>query len=717
MNRLSRLPGMDGLRGLAVLAVIAYHLNWGNFLPAGFLGVDIFFTVSGFIITALLLQEHAQTGRIDLAAFYLRRARRLFPAAALLLLVLLVLTPVLLPAAMPRLLADLPAALFYWSNWWQILGQQSYFEAIEQPQLLQHLWSLAIEEQYYLLWPLLAIGLLRRAARPGLGLAAVLITLASTAWMAWLYVTTVDGGDPSRVYLGTDTHVMGLLAGSALAAWWNPWKVRLASPTQDLGLNLVGLTCLALLLVAMAASHAGMPWLYQGGFLLVALLSCGVIAAATREGTWTAQLLSTRPMRWLGARSYSLYLWHWPVVVYLQPSAQADGAEMLALTAARLALIGLCAEASYRWVENAWQPDAKPWVWPAHWPGPAHWQRSKVVLRDAMPRVLLMLPVALLLVSWLGLGLGIWRVPPSQPAQMRSEAAPAGSGQASRAPESVGATHSAPGSVGVAAEGTAAAAAAASAVSTAAWTSAAPMDASALAAASKPSASSSKIPKVTLVGDSILLGVNPYLQRRIPGAVVEGKVGRQGSEGLGVVRDLREQSQLGDFTVIHLGTNGYLTEKQFRALLENLSDRQKVVIVNVYAARRWTAPNNALLAQLVPEFRNARLVDWQTIGQARPDYFVSDGIHLTGNGIAAYYEQIRLALDLPEVLVDSPPTKPTRKPSTTQAAAPKTASAPNAATTRQKAATTATPTATPMEASSATSSASATETPPSGNPR
>jgi peptidoglycan/LPS O-acetylase OafA/YrhL len=363
MSAHARLPGLDGLRGVAVLAVIGYHLNLGHFLPAGFLGVDIFFTVSGFIITALLLQEHAQTGRIDFKAFYLRRARRLFPAALALLLVLVALTPLLLPAALVRLREDLPAAFLYASNWWQIVAQQSYFEAMDQPRLLQHLWSLAIEEQYYLLWPLAALGLLQRGSRTGLGVAAGLLAIASTGWMAWLYAMHIDGGDPSRVYLGTDTHWMGLLAGSALAAWWNPWKIRLASPAGDEVLNLAGTAALAGLVWSMAEIHEGMRGLYQGGFLWVAVLTCAVIAAATREGTWVDWMLSTRPMRWLGARSYSLYLWHWPVVVWLQPAPQAQALELAGVTAVRLALTLVCAEASYRWVETRWTAGLATMPW------------------------------------------------------------------------------------------------------------------------------------------------------------------------------------------------------------------------------------------------------------------------------------------------------------------------------------------------------------------
>ena len=589
MSALARLPGLDGLRGVAVLAVIGYHLNLGNFLPAGFLGVDIFFTVSGFIITALMLQEHAKTGRIDFAAFYLRRARRLFPAALLMLLLLVPLTPLLQPAALPRLREDLPAAFLYASNWWQIVAQQSYFEAIDQPRLLQHLWSLAVEEQYYLLWPLAALWLLNRASRTGLGMCAALIALASTAWMAWLYATQIDGGDPSRVYLGTDTHLMGLLAGSALAAWWNPWKIRMASPASDELLNLAGTAALAALIWGMAETHEGTPGLYQGGFLLAVMLTCMVIGAATREGTWVAWMLSTRPMLWLGARSYSLYLWHWPVVVWLRPSSQADALELTWVNAARLAITLLCAEASYRWVETRW----------AHGFKGKPWRRSMV------------LAVSGLVLVNAGV-LGFVSAPQAlKPAQL---------------PEAPQAASASPAPV------------------------------------TPPKVNGARYQKVTLVGDSVLLGASPYLLRRLPSASVEAKVGRQGSDGLKVVQSLREEAQLGDAAVIHLGTNGYLAEKQFRALLEQLTDRKTVVVVNVYGARRWTSPNNNMIARVGQDFGNVQLVDWHAIGQANPNYFVQDGIHLSGSGIHAYYNQIRMALGQPEAMVSGPTLRQLKRP-------------------------------------------------------
>lgn len=619
MSALARLPGLDGLRGVAVLAVIGYHLNLGHFLPAGFLGVDIFFTVSGFIITALLLQEHAQSGRIDFPAFYMRRARRLFPAALVMLLLLVPLTPLFQPAALPRLREDLPAAFLYLSNWWQIVAQQSYFEAIEQPRLLQHLWSLAVEEQYYLLWPLAALWLLNRTGRTGLGVAAGLIALASTVWMAWLYTTQLEGGDPSRVYLGTDTHLMGLLAGSALAAWWNPWKIRMASQASDEILNLAGTAALAALIWGMAETHEGMPGLYQGGFLLAALLTCVVIGAATREGTWVAWMLSSRPMLWLGARSYSLYLWHWPVVVWLRPSAQADALELTWVNAARLVITLLCAEASYRWVETRWTQNAKakPWRRSATWAFVALLGVNAAVL-GLMPGTTTLqqntnaqtdLPASARLDDQPGKSTGPQRSPATDPTSDPAQTTSAGVPTVT-APQTPGAHYQ----------------------------------------------------KVTLVGDSVLLGASPYLLRRLPSASVEAKVGRQGSDGLKLVQSLRQETQLGDATVIHLGTNGYLAEKQFRALLEQLSDRKTVVVLNVYGARRWTGPNNELIGRLSQNFDNVRLIDWHAIGQANPSYFVQDGIHLSGAGIHAYYNQIRMALGQPEVVVSGPTLRQVKRP-------------------------------------------------------
>lgn len=607
MSVLTRLPGLDGLRGVAVMSVIGFHLNLDNVLPAGFLGVDIFFTISGFIITALMLQEYQQSGGINFTAFYLRRARRLFPAAFFMLLVLILVTPLLSPAAFPRLREDLPAAIVYASNWWQIVAKQSYFEAIEHPRLLQHLWSLAVEEQYYLLWPLATLFVLKRFGKAGLGIVAAFIAVASTCWMGWIYITQIDGGDPSRVYLGTDTHLMGLLSGSALAALWNPWHERPSYSPNDKALNLTGIIGFIALVWMMAQGHEGLPWIYQGGFLLAATITCAVIVAATREGTVLAQVMSTRPMRWLGDRSYSLYLWHWPVIVFIPVSAQTSPIELLQITILRLALTFMCAEASYRLIEKKWTNirDGK---------SQATWVRvllcafvlasfSVLAFKTSPPPESSTPPVSAIET--------LPNLPPLKPTSSPDQTAPTSQ--------------------------------------------VAPLE-------PFPQAAPAAYEHLTLLGDSVLLGASSYLLRRLPSASVDAKVGRQGGEGIKVIEALRKDQRLGDALVIHLGTNGYLVERQLRALLQNLSDRQIVVLVNVSGARRWIEPNNELIKKVGQDFENVKLVDWHTLGQSHPEYFARDSIHLSGSGIHAYYEQIRLALGQPEIIFTNPTPQPNNAP-------------------------------------------------------
>jgi peptidoglycan/LPS O-acetylase OafA/YrhL len=269
-------PALDGLRALAVIAVFAYHaeLGWAR---AGFLGVDVFFVLSGYLITALLLAERRREGRIDLRRFWARRARRLLPAVVVLLAAVAVAVPLLAPDQAARIRADLVAALAYVSNWWLIVGEQSYFEAAGRPPLLQHLWSLAVEEQFYLLWPpVLALAVRRRSSRR-LVKPLLAAAVASAVVMALLFQPY---SDPSRVYYGTDTRAVALLLGAALAAATTRWQLvdRVSRPGR-LMLEAAGLAGVAGLAWAIANVNEFDPRLYRGGFLAVALLAAGVVAA------------------------------------------------------------------------------------------------------------------------------------------------------------------------------------------------------------------------------------------------------------------------------------------------------------------------------------------------------------------------------------------------------------------------------------------------------
>ncbi|HEX8941439.1 MAG TPA: acyltransferase, partial [Candidatus Limnocylindrales bacterium] len=353
--RLGRLSGLDGLRAVAVAAVLLYHADVG-LLPGGFLGVDLFFVISGFLITVLLLVEWQATGRLDLPAFWLRRARRLLPALYALLLGVLAFAVLVLPGEVARLRGDAAAALGYITNWYLVVGQQSYFDAIGRPSPLRHLWSLAVEEQFYVGWPILLAGLLA-LRRPRLAFAATVgLAALSGAWMAVLFVPDAD---PSRAYYGTDTRLAGLLIGAALAFLWScrredggqegdgrpPWDRRSAA------LDGLGLVALAVVVAAFALADDAAPLLYRGGFSAFAVAGAVLIATVTRPASRLGRLLGVRPLRWLGERSYAIYLWHWPVFVLTRPGLDVP-LDPLADLVPRLALTLVLADVSYRLVER-----------------------------------------------------------------------------------------------------------------------------------------------------------------------------------------------------------------------------------------------------------------------------------------------------------------------------------------------------------------------------
>lgn len=371
MNVSFRLPyiaGLDGMRALAVLAVLCYHANFPWAL-GGFLGVETFFVLSGYLITSLLLGEWQASGTIDLKNFWLRRARRLLPAVWLLLLILPFLAVLVARDTLPRLEEDIPAALFYITNWVYIFREMSYFEAFGRPPLLQQLWSLAVEEQFYLLWPLMLAFLLRILKNHRSRLLGVMVFLIviSSGWMAILYSPATD---PLRIYYGTDTRAAGFLVGALLAMIWTPSRMLIASGRGKL--EILGWSGLITLLVLFNSLNEFRIFLYRGGFLLTAIASALLIIGASSPTTSLSKLFENRMLRWIGTRSYSIYLWHWPVFMLTRSDIDVHLPAAL-VRVGQLAITFSLAELSYRWIETpvrhqgfrlsvrTWQAGFKEW--------------------------------------------------------------------------------------------------------------------------------------------------------------------------------------------------------------------------------------------------------------------------------------------------------------------------------------------------------------------
>jgi peptidoglycan/LPS O-acetylase OafA/YrhL/CubicO group peptidase (beta-lactamase class C family) len=337
-----------------------YHAGYN--VAGGYLGVESFFVLSGFLITALLLAELRHSGQISITSFWLRRARRLLPALLLTLAGTFTITAILLPNDLRSLAGDMLAALGYVMNWKLVLSQQSYFDALDRPSLLQHLWSLAVEEQFYLLWPLVfAFGM--RLLRPlGFLIAVIAAAIMSAVLMFVLYE---PGLDPSRIYYATDTRASALLIGAALALVWTPGGISALNRRLGLALDVVGASMLVGLLLAYGWLFEQHPLLYRGGFQLVAIATTILIVATTYpRARFLPRLLELGPLRWIGLRSYSLYLWHWPIFMVTRPDIDVPFSGW-PLDALRFGLTFAIAAASYRFVEQPIRKHGVAGTWKA----------------------------------------------------------------------------------------------------------------------------------------------------------------------------------------------------------------------------------------------------------------------------------------------------------------------------------------------------------------
>jgi peptidoglycan/LPS O-acetylase OafA/YrhL len=645
-STLRYLPGLDGLRAISVLAVIVFHhyLIGGHevcWAPGGFLGVEVFFVVSGYLITSLLLGERRETGRVSLRNFYLRRARRLLPALFTLLAVIIVFAILFLPDSISTLRPDSLAALTYTSNWWQMIAHRSYIAEAGRPELLKHLWSLAIEEQYYLAWPFLLVFGLRK-----LGRQRMLATMLCTALVSTLLLALSAHGSVDDAYYATYTRLSGLLLGSAFAFSFAPYRIRgLPGRGVRAALDVAGAFGLLVLLAAFGmlhhfgidgfsfpASHTDNLLVFHGGFLLVDVATLLVIAAAVHPSSDVGRALGWKPLRWIGLRSYSLYLWHYPIFCITRPELDIHrvGIWFLSFRYAgwpvfviRLALSFAAAEVSYRFIETPIRRGAIG--------------RYREVLREAVgTRRRRLVRRGALISSGLALGAVLLAV---------------GLATATAATAKIPGVNAGAPNVGSKVDPGALSALLGSTTTTATST-----------VGSKPTpttkgtgpTTSSSVPTTTThprtvpphvlgIGDSVMLGAKQSLQQEIPGMVVDAVTSRQFGEAVHVLQSYSVLGVLPSVIVIHLGTNGRVTDGGFDQMMETIGPKRTAYFLTARVPRTWETEVNRALHAGATRWKNAHILEWHDYSTCHDDWFV-DGFHLRTAGLHAYAAFIQAGL-------------------------------------------------------------------------
>ena len=606
--RLRQVPGLDGLRGLAVLAVVIYHF-FGDILPGGYLGVDMFFVLSGFLITSLLVREFNVTGRISLKGFWLRRFRRILPAALIVLSICTAIVSLIGGDLAVGIREQFLGTFFFVNNWTQIATSQTYF-APNEVQVFAHYWSLAVEEQFYLIWPLLMLGVFAISRRKPKRLpiaVSLILACASAVAMALLYS---PGEDPTRVYYGTDTHAFGLLIGAMLSLLMTSTDKDMDAdswPATNKGIlaGTVGSFALVGYLAQLVWMGADRDFTYRGGLVLTSVLGAAMIWAVVRESGPLTWIFRTRVMRWLGQRSFSLYLWHWPVVMIVH--ALSDAPSWL-LGLLSLPLSCVLAEVTYQFVENPFRCAGFRPTWHAYWAARPSAQEVKDGFGKAMwPAV----PV-LVVLSVLGVGYALVTSEDKSELERELERMALSNEQAE---------NSAP-----------------------AQSSSAP---------AKPSETTKPKEKralptgneISAIGDSVMLAASEALNERFPGISIDATISRHYSAALPVIKAQKDSGQLRSTVFVGLGTNGATFEGQMDELIDIVGPERTLVLVLPYGERDWMGQARAEIIDAATAHDNVYIADWCGMAQDNPAMLYDDGVHPLPEGAHLYADALYDAME------------------------------------------------------------------------
>ena len=613
-NKSKYLPSIDSLRALAVLAVIIYHVDV-NYLPGGFLGVDLFFVLSGYLISSLIIKEYRKTGSLNLYNFYIRRARRLLPAVYFMITVGLVVMVLFNEVLLRKSHLDAIFGYIYSSNWWYIFHKLDYFDSFGAQSPFKHLWSLAIEEQFYMIFPLLFL-LVNRKKKSKDGtyklnknflyvvLGLILVSLIA-------HILLFDINNISRIYFGTDTRAFSLLVGVVGAILYPMERLHAkVTPQQNMIYSVVSLVSIATLITVMIYTSEYNTWLYRGGFLLVAILGLIVIISSGKQHTLMSRLLSFKPIVFIGKISYSLYLWHFPVLVLTTPVSEIGNPNII-FVILRVILTFILAAASYVFVET-----------PIRKLGFKNYINvifKKLKKRPRKSRKVYAGVVGLVSILFL-MGIFGKSVPfistafvKEMEANKETQFVNNGNNKDNNQEKS--------------------------------------SDSNKDNKDNKDNKedkknSDKKYSSVLVMGDSLTVDIGEKFQELYPGAVIDGKIGRQLYVAVEEAKSYSKYNNENSAIIFQLGTNGPFTESQIEELVKEF-DKADIYFVNIKVPRAWEKTVNAALKETQEKHSNVKIIDWYSVANSTKDLFEPDRVHLNQTGIAEMVTLIEKNLKRP----------------------------------------------------------------------
>ena len=613
-NKSKYLPSIDSLRALAVLAVIIYHVDV-NYLPGGFLGVDLFFVLSGYLISSLIIKEFRKTGTVNLYNFYIRRARRLLPAVYFMITVGLVVMVLFNEVLLRKSHLDAIFGYIYSSNWWYIFHKLDYFDSFGAQSPFKHLWSLAIEEQFYMIFPLLFL-LVNRKKKSKDGtyklnknflyvvLGLILVSLIA-------HILLFDINNISRIYFGTDTRAFSLLVGVVGAILYPMERLHAkVTPQQNMIYSVVSLVSIATLITVMIYTSEYNTLLYRGGFLLVAILGLIVIISSGKQHTLMSRLLSFKPVVFIGKISYSLYLWHFPVLVLTTPVSEIGNPNII-FVILRVVLTFVLATASYMFVETPIRKlGFKNYINVIFKKLKKRPRKSRKVYAGVFGLVSILFIMGIFGKSVPFISTAFVK---EMEANKETQFVNNGNNKDNNQEKS--------------------------------------SDSNKDNKDNKDNKedkrnSDKKYSSVLVMGDSLTVDIGEKFQELYPGAVIDGKIGRQLYVAVEEAKSYSKYNNENSAIIFQLGTNGPFTESQIEELVKEF-DKADIYFVNIKVPRAWEKTVNAALKETQEKHSNVKIIDWYSVANSSKDLFEPDRVHLNQTGIAEMVTLIEKNLKRP----------------------------------------------------------------------